>query len=351
MRVLHCPSNTAGNSWGLSQAERKLGLVSDTMILRQNWLDYPMDINLHLDRRSPVLSAIRLTNFFVNALTKYDVFHFDFGESMMPMGVLPQAFDYFDVRILNTLGKKIVATYHGCDARQSDYTIDHFDICSCKESSCREVGLCNRQLNIKKRRNIKKLGQYAKRIFALNPDLLYVLPKQTEFCPYASVDLSYWVPVPQKLNKKLVIIHSPTNRGGKGSGYIIQAVVKLSTKYNVELKLVEGIPHDQVKAIYSSTDICIDQLLTGWYGAFAVEMMALGKPVVSYIREEDLKFIPPQMKDDMPIINANPNTIYEVLDRLLQERDKLPLIGEQRASLCRKVARPNEDSGTNERNI
>jgi len=60
-----------------------------------------------------------------------------------------------------------------------------------------------------------------------------------------------------------------------------------------------------------------------------VEMMALGKPVVCYIREEDLKFIPGQMKDDLPIVNANTDTIYEVLSRLVEQQDQLHLIGER----------------------
>lgn len=57
--------------------------------------------------------------------------------------------------------------------------------------------------------------------------------------------------------------------------------------------------------------------------------MALGKPVVCYIREEDLKFIPPLMKKDLPIINANPDNIFEILKGLVEDRGKLNLIGEQ----------------------
>lgn len=52
---------------------------------------------------------------------------------------------------------------------------------------------------------------------------------------------------------------------------------------------MENIPHDKVHELYEKTDLAVDELLVGWYGAFAVEMMALGKPVVCYIREEELK--------------------------------------------------------------
>ena len=64
--------------------------------------------------------------------------------------------------------------------------------------------------------------------------------------------------------------------------------------------------------------------------------MALGKPVVCYIREEDLKFIPAEMRQDLPIINANPNNISEVLAQLVEEQDKLPYIGEQSRTYVEK---------------
>ena len=48
--------------------------------------------------------------------------------------------------------------------------------------------------------------------------------------------------------------------------------------------------------------------------------MALGKPVICYIREEDLGFIPSQMKEQLPLIQATPQTIYQVLKSWLTER-------------------------------
>jgi glycosyltransferase involved in cell wall biosynthesis len=73
----------------------------------------------------------------------------------------------------------------------------------------------------------------------------------------------------------------------------------------------------------------VDQLLAGWYGGLAVELMALGKPVISYIRQNDLTFIPDQMRQALPIINATPQTIYAVLKEWLTvRRGELPRYGE-----------------------
>jgi glycosyltransferase involved in cell wall biosynthesis len=72
--------------------------------------------------------------------------------------------------------------------------------------------------------------------------------------------------------------------------------------------------------IYKRADLIVDQLLAGWYGGFAVEAMALGKPVVCYIREEDLKFVPARMAEQLPLINARPDSVYSVLKDWLSAR-------------------------------
>ena len=68
------------------------------------------------------------------------------------------------------------------------------------------------------------------------------------------------------------------------------------------------LSNKEARKRYETADILIDQLLAGWYGGLAVELMALGKPVICYIREDDLKYIPKEMRDELPIINAN--TLY-----------------------------------------
>jgi glycosyltransferase involved in cell wall biosynthesis len=80
--------------------------------------------------------------------------------------------------------------------------------------------------------------------------------------------------------------------------------------------------------MYEQADLVIDQLLVGWYGGMAVEAMALGKPVISYIREGDLRFIPPAMSSQLPIIRATPSTLYDVLSEWLTvRRQELSRVG------------------------
>jgi glycosyltransferase involved in cell wall biosynthesis len=97
-----------------------------------------------------------------------------------------------------------------------------------------------------------------------------------------------------------------------------------------EFHLVEGLSHDHAERLYRRADLLVDQVLVGWYGGLAVEFMALGKPVVCYLREEDLRFIPAQMRRDMPIIQSTPATLYAVLKEwLTTRRERLQEVGQR----------------------
>jgi glycosyltransferase involved in cell wall biosynthesis len=125
------------------------------------------------------------------------------------------------------------------------------------------------------------------------------------------------------------IVHAPSNRRAKGTEHVVAAVERLQAEnVPVELELVEGLTHVEAQRLYAQADIVVDQLLVGWYGGFAVEMMALGKPVVAYVRDEDLVHIPDAMRAELPVISATPDTITDVLRRLVtDEGRRLPELG------------------------
>ena len=58
---------------------------------------------------------------------------------------------------------------------------------------------------------------------------------------------------------------------------------------DVDLEIVEGLHHDEAFERYREADIVVDQLNAGWYGLFAIECMALGKPVVTFLHDEAVR--------------------------------------------------------------
>jgi len=90
-----------------------------------------------------------------------------------------------------------------------------------------------------------------------------------------------------------------------------------------EFELVENLPHDQALRIFQTADLIIDQLLAGWYGAFAIEVM--GKPVICRIEEKDLHFVLKQMGREVleAFINAVPDNIQEIRTKCIDDRQLL----------------------------
>jgi glycosyltransferase involved in cell wall biosynthesis len=129
------------------------------------------------------------------------------------------------------------------------------------------------------------------------------------------------------------IVHAPTNREKKGTKYLLAAVERLrSAGYPVEIELLEGLPHEQVRALTGQADIAVDQLMIGAYGTFSIEMMAKGLPVVCRIREDLRRFYPP----DLPLITAEPGSIYDVLKWLIAQPERWAELGRRGIEYVRR---------------
>jgi glycosyltransferase involved in cell wall biosynthesis len=337
IRVLHCPGTVAGNPQRLARAERELGLDSWAVSFSSSPFGYETDEVIWGDKDDVLIREAKRWKLLWRAFWHFDIIHFNCGQSITLHRFVDneatirkayRLFDLCDLPILKRAGKGVVVTYQGDDARQGEFCLKNFEVNPASEV---EPGYYSIKSDDYKRSCIEKFARNADRIYALNPDLLWVLPPYAQFLPYSHIDLRDWRPVDNgNLGPKVpVILHAPSHQGVKGTKYILDVISRLKREgVPLELRLVEGVSHAEARRIYESADLLIDQLLCGWYGGLAVELMALGKPVICYIREGDLKFIPEQMRKDLPIINATPTTIYEVLKEWLTFRThELPEIG------------------------
>jgi glycosyltransferase involved in cell wall biosynthesis len=100
--------------------------------------------------------------------------------------------------------------------------------------------------------------------------------------------------------------------------------------HNVELIFFSNVPNKELRFYQVQTDIFVDMLTYGFFGATAREGMMLGKPVVCFLRPEWLDSMRreiPEYVDELPIISATPDTIYEVLKDLIESPEKRKEIG------------------------
>jgi len=326
MKVLHLPSTVGGNAGALAWGERALGLESKVLASTRNWLGYPADIDLDLqDVASKVGKFTRLTSAFMQVRNHYDVFHFNAGSTLLfspAAGMVHWDLPWYPRKA------KLFATYNGCDARQKFATMQRTDVAPCHNSACYH-GMCNYgAYDALRARAITKMAEHVHHIWAVTPDLLHFLPREkSSFLPYA-IRMPEESVAPARLDRrKLKIIHAPTNREAKGSAFILAALERLSLTHGdeFELQLIERTPHAQALQLYREADLVVDQVVISWYGGFAVEVMAMGKPVISGRVFEDRRFVPEDMVDEAlgAIICADPATIHDVLRRCLEDRSML----------------------------
>lgn len=214
-----------------------------------------------------------------------------------------------EIFINKLLNNKIIIIYTGDDARQSNYCLNNYDISPAHSLS--GTSYYSDKKNKIKKFNIRNMDKIADSIYAHNPDIMNVLPKRTIFLPYP---YRYNISKAKKEYpfEKINILHVPSHRGVKGTEIIINQINNLKkNKPDLEINftILENINNLKLLKILDSFDLVIDQVLVGWYGSIAVESMARGIPVMAYIRESDLHFIPSQMQLDLPIINVSKDNL------------------------------------------
>ena len=276
LRVTHCPVNIAGIPWENVQALRRKGVDARLVVFDRGRLHPEADWSL--DRRGGLVRrlATQLAA-FTRLAPRTDVFHFYFGLTLLPKSV--------QFPLLKLLRKRSVFHYLGSDIR----------------------GKTPEQLAYGKRAGAEIVGSY---------DAVRWVPEARVIPP--GLDLRPFIPAPPSDSPRPLVVHAPSSRERKGTQHVIEACSQLP----VELDIVEGVPHDVARERYARADIVVDQLNAGWHGVFAIESMALGKPVVTHLKPDVVERSAAGYGVRIPIVPATAETLVDAL-RPLVERPAL----------------------------
>ncbi|MBA2474356.1 MAG: glycosyltransferase family 4 protein [Actinobacteria bacterium] len=280
LRVVHCPVNTAGIPWANVQALRRRGVDARLVVFERYRLHPEADLDLarppgFLGRQAVQWRAL------ARLLPETDVFHFYFGLTLVPKSL--------QFPILRALRKKSVFHYLGSDIR----------------------GKTPAELAFGRRAGAQVVGSY---------DALRWVPEAEVIPP--GLDLARFQPAPPPERARPLIVHAPSSRARKGTEHVVAACAGL----DADLEIVEGLHHDEAKERYRAADIVVDQLNAGWHGIFALEAMALAKPVVGHLREEAVRRSEEGYGVRVPIVPATRETLRERLAELVslpQERRRI----------------------------
>lgn len=291
LRVVHCPVNTAGVPWANVEALRRRGVDAKLVVFNRYTLHPEADESL--ERRGSFLRR-QTTQWraLMRLLPRTDVFHFYFGLTLVPRSL--------QFPILRALRKKSVMHYLGSDIR----------------------GKTPPELAFGKKAGAEVIGSY---------DAIRWVP-EAEFIP-PGIDVRAIEPAPPSDRTRPVILHAPSSRRRKGTEHVIAACEGL----DADLVLVEGLHHSEAFERYREADIVVDQLNAGWYGLFAIECMALGKPVVTFLHEEALKRTEDALGERVPIVRATKESLRARLEQLVASSAERRRIGAESRAYVERV--------------
>jgi glycosyltransferase involved in cell wall biosynthesis len=281
LRVVHCPVNTAGVPWANVNALRRRGVDARLVVFNRYKLHPEADWSL--ERRGG-FARRQLTQWkaLARLLPRADVFHFYFGLTLVP--------DSLQFPILRLLGKKSVMHYLGSDIR----------------------GKSPSDLAYGKRAGAELVGSY---------DAIRWVPDAEVVPP--GIDVRAIVPAPPSDRARPVVLHAPSSRRRKGTEHVVAACEGL----DADLVLVEGLHHDEAFERYREADIVVDQLNAGWYGVFAIECMALGKPVVTFLNDEAVRRTEQAFGAPVPLVRATKDDLRARLEPLVADAAERRRIG------------------------
>ncbi|WP_366656153.1 glycosyltransferase [Fodinicurvata sp. EGI_FJ10296] len=312
-KIAHLPTASAGQPRTLSDGLSRIGRSAVSLAISRHPYGYEPDEYIEnafgdIDRVGDQLNSLA---------ARFDIFHFHSRTLLHSSDRrYPTA---NDALALKTTGKRLYFSFRGSECRVGEIfrLASPYHYVNDEPSLFRDVFS-----DISKTQYIESISRIFDGIFVTDPELQSYVPNSVilprvvnldeyDYSPSAEIDCP-------------LIVHAPSNRGVKGTQFVLEAVNRLRDDgFNFEFSLVEGVSHEEAKALYRSADIVIDQLRIGWYGVLGVEAMALGKPVISYIRDDIKHYLP----TPLPLAIANPDNLLEVLKQLIQDSELRQSLG------------------------
>ncbi len=285
---------------------------------------------------------------------------FSFLERNLGLTILFGKDFLIELWLANLFGIKLIFMPTGCNEDESKANfglLDGGNVCA----NCGAFDRCNDERNLL---NFSRIRRY----FDLNiaGGSIHSSQYKSTHIKYKAIDLEQWspsiaIPIENQLpeSASIKVLHSSflknsgrtwNGRNVKGSPYVLSAIKRLREEgHPVEYYYIENVPSNKMRFYQSQADIIVEQLIYGWWGSTGVEAMALGKPVVCYLRPswKDSFFKTFPEYDGLPIVEADTKTIYEVLKSLVVDAD----LRRQKGDESRRFAETHFDPQKNTRSF
>lgn len=346
------------NNWYLSRELRKRGWRADVL----NWDEDPENKmyyhgeDIAFSSRS-LRGCIAQVWFYICSFFRYDIFHFSNTNGLCYGSGISSLFSQlglkgWDVKLLKLFGKKIVYTHNGCLDGVSQTSFSQwkpYNVCSICVWKDRP-DICSDDQNLAWGKFRNELADYQCLLGGNRVD--YNDDPKIHEAPWAySLDKDFWnpdllipsnylLPFPEATVK---LFHAVGNFDSRSQGKNLQTIksthiyLELVERYKqegleVEIIFFKDVPNKKLRYYQAQADIVVDMLTFGFFGANVREAMMMGKVCVCYLRPEwleSMKLEIPEYVETLPVVSANPDTVYEVLRDLIENPIKRKEIGKK----------------------
>jgi hypothetical protein len=307
-----------------SEAMRRAGYTSLTCVAGRYPINAPEDFDVHRDQfggRSGLSAVFRDYRFFAWSLRRGDVFIRFFDGGFLRWSHLR----WLEGPLMRLAGKRVIVSPYGSDIAVAGHLGDLEEPLFADYPVLREEA-----------ETIKRRVDYSLRwadLVIRNWQFGYLPRCDVVWLTQLAIDVEHWTADGDPSGSEtgataeVTVLHAPNHRHVKGSVYLERAVEALREEgLPVRLELLEARPNQEIRRAMAECDIVADQFLAG-YAMFAIEGMAMGKPVLA-----NLDSIPDELRDtavmrDCPIVDTDPERLRDDLRSLVVDEKRRAELG------------------------
>ena len=164
------------------------------------------------------------------------------------------------------------------------------------------------------------LDDVGEQVFVVTPDLLRDRPDAT-WLPNTVHPAQWATDAPLLATPQVRLLHAPTNARIKGTHLIEPVIEALVAGGGYEYRRVEGAPASAMRDAYAGADIVLEQFRLGIYSTTAIEALAAGRLVIAHVAEDVREHVLRHTGLEVPIIQATPDILADVLADIRARRD------------------------------
>jgi len=297
LRVVHC-HNIAGVASTLVDYQKRLGVDASVIVRRRHPFGFE-------EKQSSRLKGLL-------AIGRADVVHYHWTSWVERLPVLGVRNP--DARLISSLGKPIIAHFHGDDLRK----------------------------------NLARIEFKPDHTFVSTPDLLAYAP-DAEWLPNP-IDCERFTPAESKPPSPLRIGYYDPPGGGVyvPTEMIRRAIAELQKSgWKVEAAPATNLPRNRMPEYYRSLTVWVDKLDGGFYGIMACEAAASGLPVIAsttkisqYIGERVFHEFSVNLVEDLKCLLENPDESAKVAERgrvYVQNRHNAAVVAERTVEVYKSI--------------